>query len=256
MKVVTFSLTGWRRHWRLLLAAALGLAALWPLAARHRPASARGGHAPGVVWYVDLPPDRRVIALTFDDGPSPYTPRILELLQHYHQQATFFVLGQNAARYPQYVRAEAQAGMEVADHTYSHLNLARHSAATDEADLRRAQDLLTRLTGRTPVLLRPPYGTYNRDLLEVARRLGLHVVMWSWTEDSRDWTRPGVGTIVQRVLAHLEPGDIVLMHDGGGDRSQTVEALAIILRDLAAGGWRSVTVSELLRMAPAPGPAS
>ncbi len=242
--IVTISLRSWRRHWRLAAAAAI-LAVALPAWWRDVHAGSRGGSNPHLVWYVKT--KQKVAALTFDDGPSPTaTPKILNILAAHHARATFFVLGQAARQYPEIVRQEARAGMEIGNHTYAHINLKLHSKEQDAEDLKHTQKLVGKIIGRAPDLMRPPYGAYDASVITVAHQLKLKVVLWSWTEDSKDWTNPGVSSIVSRVVNHIQPGDIVLFHDGGGNRDQTVAALPLILNDLTAMGYRLVTVSQLL----------
>ena len=243
----TISLQPLRRHWRVI-ALALILAAAVPAWWKDVHAGARGGTNPHVVWYVKT--TKKVVALTFDDGPSPVsTPRILNTLDHWHAKATFFMLGQAAKEYPAVVREVARMGMEIGNHTFAHINLKVHSAVQNEADLARTQDVIRAITGKAPTLMRPPYGAYNDSLVALAHSLHLQIILWSWTEDPRDWADPGVAAIVSRVISHIQPGDIVLFHDGGGNRIQTVEALPLILKDLSAQGYHMVTVSQLLKEA-------
>jgi len=240
----TFSLKPVRRHWRLWLVLIILMVAA-PAWWREVEAGARGGTNPNLVWYVKT--HQKVVALTFDDGPSEaFTPKILSILNQAHAKATFFMLGQAATAHPALVREVSRMGMEIGNHTYAHINLKVHSPAQDRLDLIRSQDAIQAITGKLPTLMRPPYGAYNAALIKVARSLNLRVILWSWTEDPRDWANPGVAAIVSRVVNHIQPGDIVLFHDGGGDRSQTVEALSLIVKDLSAQGYRMVTVSHLL----------
>lgn len=233
-------------YWRIG-AIALIAGMTWPALLRSSPSSVRGGkNSSHIVWYV--PTHQKVVALTFDDGPSIHrTPAILKVLHDAHAHATFFVTGINAAKHPKILREEQLMGMQVENHTWGHINLRQHSQAQIAADLRHANAVITKATGHTPTLIRPPYGAYSRTVVNTARSMGMTVVMWSWTEDSRDWSNPGVGTIVQNVLQHVQPGDIILFHDGGSSR-QTVRALPIVLRDLSARGYRFVTVGQLMRM--------
>jgi peptidoglycan-N-acetylglucosamine deacetylase len=181
------------------------------------------------------PEGRKRVALTFDDGPSPYTPEILSILERKHAKATFFELGfqvSNASR------AVLKAGQELANHSYRHESYpSRSSMAATTARIRAA-------SGFTPCLFRPPGGVYNSRVLGDARSLGMTTVIWN--VDPRDWSNPGSGAIYSRVVSATRPGSIVVMHDGGGNRSQTVAALPDIIRELRDRGYRMVTVSRLL----------
>lgn len=190
---------------------------------------------------------RLLIAITFDDGPDPvYTPRILDLLKRHGDRATFFVTGQKVERFPQIAGRIAQEGHELGNHSYTHARLTRKSALAIRQEIERTEEILAGLTGQQPKLFRPPYGAVNKVVLEQAQARGYRVVLWSWTQDSNDWRDPGVAAIVRKVAGGAKPGDIVLMHDSGGNRRQTVEALAQILEQLHQRGYRFVTVSELL----------
>jgi peptidoglycan-N-acetylglucosamine deacetylase len=190
----------------------------------------------------------REVALTFDDGPSPYTRTILSILHRARVAATFFPVGYSLDRWPRSLAAEPRAGHVVADHTVNHPPLARLSFRQQLHEIRGEAKRLRR-HGLPPVrLLRPPYGSYDRRTLTIARRLHMLVVLWS--VDSEDYTRPGRGAIVRNVLAGAKPGAIVLMHDGGGPREQTVAALPTIIRRLRRRGFRLVTVPELLLRRP------
>ncbi len=238
------SVRNWRRRWRLGLALLLMLLFL-PVEIQSSP-PARGGHEPGVTWYVKTP--QRLVALTFDDGPSPWTPRILAVLKAFGDSATFFVLGSQAIKYPAIIRREVWLGMEVGNHTYGHINLTHHSISEDYWDLTQTNRVVSRITGSPLSVMRPPYGAYNTITLRAAARAGLHVILWSWTENSKNWKNPGVAEIVANVMRHLQPGDIVLFHDAGKNLGPTLRALPIILKDLRALGYRCVTVSELMQV--------
>ncbi len=187
---------------------------------------------------------RRAIALTFDDGPSPYTPAVLRVLTRLHVPATFFVVGQQLHYFSGAVRSELRQGFEVADHTQNHAWLPRLNSSTQVAQIRDAAAGLRRLGAPFPRLFRPPYGAYNRGTLQALRKLRMLMVLWSI--DPGDWRRPGTNAIVANVLANSRPGAIVIMHDGGGDRSQTVAALPAIIRGLRRRYYSLVSVPTLL----------
>jgi peptidoglycan/xylan/chitin deacetylase (PgdA/CDA1 family) len=174
------------------------------------------------------------IFLTFDDGPAgSYTDEILEVLADNDAKATFFQIGQNAAADPARARAVLAAGHAMGNHTWSHPNLTQLSRPRVDAEISRAQTLLEGF-GAEVNCFRPPYGATNTAVNTAIADAGLAKQMWN--VDTRDWSRPGTDAIVE-VLLSATPGDVVLMHDGGGNRSQTVEALAIALPQLAAQGY-------------------
>ena len=176
------------------------------------------------------------VYLTFDDGPSArYTAQILKILQAYHVRATFFEVGQNVKRYPAVTRRVDQLGHSVQNHSWSHPNLTKVNWATFKYQVRTTDRYLRAQTGYTPRCLRPPYGATNRVVAKRAAMLGKKLTLW--TVDPADWSRPGTSVIVRRVLATVRSGSVVLMHDGGGNRSQTVAALPTILKVLKARGY-------------------
>ncbi|HEX4160928.1 MAG TPA: polysaccharide deacetylase family protein [Acidimicrobiales bacterium] len=182
----------------------------------------------------------RVVALTFDDGPSAYTPAVLSVLQQYHVPATFFEVGEEVPRYPQYARQLAAAGYPVENHTWSHADLTKLSPSGVGAQIDQTQAEIQAVTGTTPECLRPPYDAFNATVLNEVAARGMTTM--SYSVDSQDWTRPGVGAIVQDVVGAAFPGAVVGMHDGGGDRSETVAALPQIITQLRARGYGFVSV--------------
>jgi peptidoglycan/xylan/chitin deacetylase (PgdA/CDA1 family) len=184
----------------------------------------------------------RVIALTFDDGPGPYTPKILAILKAKRIKATFFVIGRQVPAYRSTIRALAGAGMSVQNHTWSHLNLAYARSATIGSEITRTDNAIKAVTGVRPSCVRPPGGAYDAAVITVAAQ-GRHRVV-NWSNDPQDWKRPGVASIRTSVLNHAANNRIVLMHDGGANRSQTVEALPGIIEGLRARGYSFVTLCQ------------
>lgn len=183
----------------------------------------------------------RVIALTFDDGPNPmFTPQILRVLGQYRVRATFFCIGQQVQRYPYLLQQMYQAGDEIGNHTWSHPNLTRLPSAAIVQQLRSTSLVIQQATGVPPQIFRPPYGATNARVRGIAAQLGLRQIMW--TIDAGDWRHPGVRAIVDAVLANARNGSIVVMHDGGGDRSQTVQALPQIIIGLQQRGFTYIVV--------------
>ncbi len=195
-------------------------------------------------------PRHRVMALTFDDGPSPYTASIVRILVRMHVPATFFVVGQQLRYFSAGLRDELEHRFDVGDHTENHAWLARLSSAGQYAQIHEAAVGMERFGAPVPRLFRPPYGAYDGQTLATLRRLRMFMVLWSI--DPGDWRRPGARAIVSNVLQNSKPGAIVIMHDGGGDRSQTVAALPAIIRGLRRRGYRLVTVPRLVELDPPP----
>jgi len=192
----------------------------------------------------------RDIALTFDDGPGPYTPEVLSVLERLHVRATFFAIGKMERYFSASTIREISDGDVVGDHTESHPQLAHLSAHDQREELFEQIARIELLGGRRPTLFRPPYGSFNATTMRQLHALRLLMVLWS--ADTQDYLQPGVPTIVQRALAGAHPGAILLMHDGGGARRQTIEALPTIIRRLRAQGYRLVTVPQLLLDDPPP----
>ncbi|HUO75124.1 MAG TPA: polysaccharide deacetylase family protein [Solirubrobacteraceae bacterium] len=205
----------------------------------------------GYTSYVQLAGNRRrEVALTFDDGPSQYTPRILGVLRRMHAAATFFVIGRSVHAYPRFVGDEARAGCEVGDHTEAHPQLALLSPSAQTAQITQAAQDIRRAGAPSPVLMRPPYGSFSQTTLAILRAERMLMVLWS--ADTKDYTRPGVSRIVYTAVSGGRPGAIILMHDGGGDRSETVAALPRIILRLRQRGFRLVTISQLIADDPPP----
>lgn len=176
-------------------------------------------------------PSKGTVYLTFDDGPDPRnTPEVLALLEQYDAQATFFVMGSRSKKYPKLLAAVRDGGHAVGNHTWSHPDLTRLSAAKVRWQFAKANAVI----GTTPCM-RPPYGATDATVRKTAKSLKLREVMW--TVDTVDWKQPKPKTIAKRVLRDVQDGSIVLMHDGGGDRSHTVAALKTMLPQLTKAGW-------------------
>ncbi|HEY4452575.1 MAG TPA: polysaccharide deacetylase family protein [Solirubrobacteraceae bacterium] len=192
----------------------------------------------------------REIALTFDDGPGPYTPAVLSVLERMHVPATFFVIGKMLRYFSAAAVREIQDGDVIGDHTESHPMLATLSAHDQYEELFEQIARVELLGGRRPTLFRPPYGSFNANTMRELSRL--HLLMVLWSVDTEDYRQPGVSVIVERALAGAQPGAILLMHDAGGAREQTIAALPLVIRGLRARGFRLVTVPQLMLDDPPP----
>lgn len=186
--------------------------------------------------------DKKYIALTFDDGPhGTVTERVLDTLQQYNARATFFMLGDNAASYPQIAKKVADAGHEIANHSISHPDLAKMSVDNVRDQLMTSKKQITDATGKTPIYFRPPYGSFNDTVLQIAQETNQKVMLWS--VDTRDWESRNPAAINQVVQQYSRPGSILLMHD---IHATTADALPQMLEYLSSQGYEFVTLSELM----------
>ncbi|MFI6076448.1 polysaccharide deacetylase family protein [Actinoplanes sp. NPDC051343] len=181
------------------------------------------------------------IALTIDDGPHPiWTPKILRLLDRYHVPAMFCMIGNQVLGHEAVAKSVSNAGHQLANHTYSHpTKLAGKSHDVVRKEIERAQAKIQKTTGHAPKLFRSPGGDWSPTVLQEVAKAGL--VPLDWSDDPRDWSRPGVPHIKSKLLA-ARPGQILLCHDGGGDRSQTYQALNAVIPALVARGLRFVAL--------------
>lgn len=190
---------------------------------------------------------RNQIALTFDDGPHPpYTGRILDVLESYGVPATFFCVGLNAGARGEDLKRMVEQGHGIGNHTWSHPYLPDLSTTELADQLNRTGDVIAAAAGTTPAFFRPPYGSRTPTVLRSLANLGTRLALWD--VDTEDWAMPGPEVIAQTVLRQANPGSIVLMHDGGGDRSQTVAALPAVIEGLLARGLEFVRVEDLMTL--------
>ncbi|GAB2853080.1 polysaccharide deacetylase family protein [Streptomyces deserti] len=178
----------------------------------------------------------RTMVLTFDDGPDPrYTPDILDTLAEYDVRAMFFVCGGMAAENRDLLARMADEGHVVGNHTWSHPLLTRLGRSRIRTEMERTCDVIEEAYGERPEWFRAPYGAWNRAAFQLGAELGMEPL--AWTVDTLDWTTPGTSTIVHRVENGAAPGVVVLSHDAGGDRSQSVRALRRYLPRLLDSGY-------------------
>jgi peptidoglycan-N-acetylglucosamine deacetylase len=199
----------------------------------------------GPTSVLNGPRTDKVVALTFDDGPSDFTPKILDILKQDKVPASFFVIGSEIAGREQYLQRELDEGHAVGNHTWTHIDT---SGAGPEvaSQLDRTQAAIKKATNFTPCLFRPPYGAKSSASVALTAKKGMQSVLWD--VDTSDYERPASFDITQRVLNGVKPGSIVLMHDGGGPRDQTLGALPEIIKGLKAKGYRFVTLDKLLKV--------
>ena len=197
------------------------------------------------VVYRSHPNDRMEIALSFDDGPHPrLTPRILDILEEYDIRATFFMVGENVGYYPAAARAVAEAGHEIANHTFSHRRFGHMKAEDLRREITACEDALASITDAPVRLVRPPEGEMSEAVRLVAGELDYRIILWD--VDTRDWAHTPPETISKHILDTVRPGDIILMHDFIGYDSPTPEALRRVIPALLERGYHFVTVGELV----------
>jgi peptidoglycan-N-acetylglucosamine deacetylase len=212
-----------------------------PPAAGRGPGGPRGPRGQtGDLPMTHVDDGRMGIALTIDDGPSPvYTPQILRLLEKYQVTATFSMIGLEVDANPAVAREVAAAGHVIANHTWSHVNLAFLPPAAVADQVNRATGAIRQVTGREPTLFRAPYGAWSPAVLQYCAQARMTPLDWS--VDPRDWSRPGVTSIVGNIMRNTTTGSIILEHDGGGNRAQTVAALRVVLPRLLDAGYHFTT---------------
>lgn len=185
------------------------------------------------------------VALTFDDGPNnQYTPQILDILKEQNVKATFFVLGNMVESNPEVAKRIVNEGHVIANHSWNHPHLPQIAKTEIDKELNRTHDIVKSVTGKQMKLMRPPYGEVNEDVLSVLGNKGLSVI--NWDVDTGDWTGKKPEEITNTVKSNIQSGSIILMHDAGGDRSATVQALPSIISELKSQGYTLVTVDQLL----------
>jgi cellulose synthase/poly-beta-1,6-N-acetylglucosamine synthase-like glycosyltransferase/peptidoglycan/xylan/chitin deacetylase (PgdA/CDA1 family) len=210
--------------------------------------------ARGRTLYSPEPSPGRQIALTFDDGPDPrWTPQVVSVLRQFAIPATFFMVGSQAARHPDLVRLVEAAGGEIADHTFTHTALSNGPVWERRAQIEFTEAVLLGITGHYPRFIRPPYSATPdavtpADEQALAQLAGRRYLIALADYDSEDWTRPGVSKIVANATPRRGHGGLIMFHDGGGNRSETVAALRILIPRLRSAGYRFVAVRSLLGM--------
>ena len=197
--------------------------------------------APGTYYMAHT--QEKVVALTFDDGPDPIdSPAVLDILKEKEVRATFFVLGQAAQSNPFLLKRLVKEGHEIGNHSFNHDYQQRRLVE----EMNQTDREVFAATGTHTYFYRPPGGFLSKNQLEIIKNNGHIVALWS--VDSKDWRNPGVKQIVDNVVKNVFPGAIILLHDGGYQRTQTVKALGPIIDVLRNQGYRLVTLSELKTM--------
>lgn len=206
----------------------------------------------GTIYRV--PSEQKIVALTFDDGPSPdWTPKILDALKKANIKATFFMLGKHAEEYPEVARRVAKEGHEIGNHTYDHHVLIYYKREELDKEIRDAQAAIYKATGVTTKYFRPPKAWLTGDEKKQVREMGYEIILWSL--NSKDWVTFHDKQITSYILRNVRPGDIILFHDSGGvfrpeggSRKQTVKTILRLAAKLRERGYRFVTINELLNL--------
>jgi polysaccharide deacetylase family sporulation protein PdaB len=189
--------------------------------------------------------DKKMISLTFDDGPHPTeTDKVLDVLKKYDVKATFFIAGKHVQWYPKPLLRAVNEGHEIGNHTFNHPDISNLSTSQIEKELKECEEILFEATKVKTNLFRPPYGSYNQEeLSKIAKDNGYKIILWS-TIDARDWQNPPASEIAQKIINNAKGGDIILLHDYATDN--TVEALEILIPTMQKMGFEFVTVSKIL----------
>ena len=183
--------------------------------------------------------DRKMVALTFDDGPHPvYTERLLDGLKKRNVKATFFLIGKSADKYPELVKRMAEEGHLIGNHTMDHVRLNHQTYEKALEQIRESNQVLSQITGQTPVYIRPPFGEWSKELQE---EVDMTAVLWD--VDPVDWKVKNTETVVKRILKNAQDGDIILLHDVYGT---SVDAALEIVDQMQAEGYEFVTVDEII----------
>lgn len=193
--------------------------------------------------------DEKVIALTFDDGPDEvFTPQILDILKKYNVKATFFIIGEKVANHEDIIKRQIAEGHEIGNHTFTHINAVKKNYSEIQQEVTKTQEAIKSVTGKYPTLFRPPYRALNKELCKVIKENNMNIILWS-NIDVRDWSNPGVDTMVNTIENKIQNGNIVILHDYNtvrNDKSQTIETLEIVIPKLKEKGYKFVTISELI----------
>lgn len=191
----------------------------------------------------------KVIALTFDDGPDEvFTPQVLDILKKNDVKATFFVVGEKVEYNKELLKRQYDEGHEIGNHTFSHINVAKSSYDKIEKEITDTQNAVKNVIGVEPKVFRPPYRAMSKSVCDIIVSKRMNIILWS-NLDPRDWSNPGVASIINTILTKVQNGNIILLHDYNNkrnDKSQTIQALEVVIPKLKEKGYKFVTISELI----------
>ena len=193
--------------------------------------------------------DRKIVALTFDDGPElKNTAVLLDILKKHNAKATFFLMGAKAEKYPMLVKRIAAEGHEIGNHSYSHPDFNKKNKEAIINEITKTDEIIYKLTGQKPYLFRPPGGYLSYALVDYTKQNNLTIAYWTYQQDSKDW-RTGVkaSRIASHIVKHIQPGQIIILHDGCPNGLETAKAMDILIPKLRSEGYEFVTMSELIK---------
>ncbi|MBZ9686997.1 polysaccharide deacetylase family protein [Clostridium estertheticum] len=200
---------------------------------------------PGVI-FLNGPTKEKVVSLSFDDGPdSKITPEILDILKKYNIRANFFFIGESAKANPEVVKRAFNEGHLILNHSYTHADLSKLSSQDITKELTSTDNILYKLIGKKPSIVRPPYGAIDNNVINVFRENNYKMAIWSL--DTFDWSQKEKDHIVDTVINNVRPGEIILMHSNA-DKIATAEALPQIIEKLKAKGYQIKTISDMLNI--------
>lgn len=200
-----------------------------------------------IVWNIST--KKKVIALTFDDGPHPvYTPKILDILKKNNAKATFFIVGENVDKNKDILKRILSEGHEIGNHTFTHPNTHKIAISRLRKEISDTDKAIFNATGEHPKYFRSPGGFFDTEVVNLCNEFGYKFILWSWWQDTKDWRCPGVNKIVKQVLSRPHNGDIILFHDYVMGKSQTPQALEKVLPVLKEMGFEFVTIGNLLEL--------